>query len=42
MKSGHVRYALKAEVISEHSRLHDGSVGVDGAAQDVAQAPKVK
>jgi hypothetical protein len=33
-------YAPKAEVISEHWRLHDGPLRVDGAAQDVIQAPK--
>jgi len=34
-KSGHVRYARKAEVNSEHWRRHRWSFRVDGAAADV-------
>ena len=33
-------FAPQAEVISEHLRIHDGPLRIDGAAQDVIQAPK--
>jgi hypothetical protein len=40
MKSGHVRCAPKAEVISEHWRPYDGPFRVDGAVQEVIEVPK--
>jgi hypothetical protein len=41
-KSGHVRNVSKAEVISEHQRLCDRPLRVDGTVEDVIQAPKLE
>jgi hypothetical protein len=37
-KSGHVRYAPKADVNSGHQRLRDGPLRVDGTTVHVIQA----
>ena len=40
--SGHVRYAPKAEAITEHQQFRDKPSAVDVTALDVIQAPKLE